>query len=58
MRQNLEKAWWGMVQYCVLMLAMPSGVIALGIVFYYYADAFREMRDYYILAPFKDILDR
>jgi hypothetical protein len=51
MRQNLENAWWGMVQYCVLMLAAPVGVMLLALVVYNYIDAFREMRDEYILHP-------
>jgi len=57
MRQYLENVWWGMVQYCVLMLALPLGVILLAIVFYHYIDAFREMRDEYILMPIKSYLD-
>jgi hypothetical protein len=57
MRQNLENAWWGILYYVALMLTVPGGVMLLGIVFYSYADAFREMRDFYILEPIKDFLD-
>jgi hypothetical protein len=51
MKQTLENAWWGIVQYFALMLVMPGLVILLGIVVYNYIDAFREMRDEYILYP-------
>jgi hypothetical protein len=58
MRQNLEHAWWGMVQYCGLMMVLPTGVALLCLVFYQYLDAFREMRDEYILMPIKAFLDQ
>ena len=57
MRVNLENAWWGMVQYLGLMLVLPGGLTLLAIVFYCYADAFREMRDEYILGPIREYLD-
>jgi hypothetical protein len=56
MRAGLETAWWGMVQYAVLMLALPGGVAALAVVFWVHSDAFFEMRDYYILEPLKAYL--
>jgi hypothetical protein len=58
MRANLENAWWGFVHYCALMCALPGGVILLGIVAWVYADAFREMRDEYVLQPLREYLDR
>jgi hypothetical protein len=51
MRQNLDNAWWGIVQYFGLMLVLPMSVVLLAIVVYNYIDAFREMRDEYILHP-------
>jgi hypothetical protein len=57
MRQYLNDAWWGMVTYCVGMLVLPGSVILLGFVVYTYADAFREMRDEYVLMPIKAYLD-
>jgi hypothetical protein len=51
MRANLENAWWGMVQYCVLMLVAPVGVLLASLVFYNYVDVLREMRDEYVLFP-------
>jgi hypothetical protein len=51
MRQNLENAWWGIVQYLGLMMILPTAVVLLAIVVYNYIDAFREMRDEYILFP-------
>ncbi|KAF2028302.1 hypothetical protein EK21DRAFT_101906 [Setomelanomma holmii] len=58
MRVNLENAWWDFVHYVALMCALPGGVFLLGIVAYVYADAFREMRDEYILIPLREYLDR
>jgi hypothetical protein len=51
MRENLENAWWGMVQYCLLMLVAPGGAIFLGLMFYNWVDILREVRDEYILFP-------
>lgn len=57
MRKNLNKAWWSMIEYMILSIAMPLGVVLFSIVVYVYADAFREMRDEYILMPIKQYLD-
>ncbi|KAL5116186.1 hypothetical protein ACEQ8H_005963 [Pleosporales sp. CAS-2024a] len=57
MRQYLDRAWWGMVQYCVLMLVLPGIVMLLCIVFYNHVDALRELRDEYILLPIRAFLD-
>jgi hypothetical protein len=58
MRAGLENAWWAIVQYGALMMVLPGGVLLLAIVFWGYADAFREMRDEYVLGPIKGYLDR
>jgi len=58
MRAGLEGAWWSIVQYGAMMMVLPGGVVLLGIVFWVYADAFREMRDEYVLGPLKGYLDR
>jgi hypothetical protein len=57
MRRNLRDAWWSIVQYCVFMVVTLGGVISLGLVVYNYIDAFREMRDEYILYPIGRFLD-
>jgi hypothetical protein len=51
MRQNLDNAWWDMVQHCVLMLVAPAGAIFLGFMFYNWVDVLREVRDEYVLFP-------
>ncbi|KAH8725376.1 hypothetical protein GQ44DRAFT_707000 [Phaeosphaeriaceae sp. PMI808] len=56
MRQNLENTWWDVMYYFIWMLVLPGSVIGLGIVFYLQADAFREMRDHYVLQPLKEYL--
>ncbi|CAO2653432.1 Nn.00g028430.m01.CDS01 [Neocucurbitaria sp. VM-36] len=57
MRKNLDNAWWGMVQYLVLMLLLP-GLVTVGAVFcYLHADDLKVLRDEWIIAPLKSYLD-
>ncbi|KAF1941412.1 hypothetical protein EJ02DRAFT_512462 [Clathrospora elynae] len=56
MRNNLEKAWWGMVQYFVLMVLLPGLVTVGALVLYMYVDMFRGVRDQ-VLAAAKSYLD-
>jgi hypothetical protein len=57
MRKNLENAWWGMIEYLVMMTVLPGLVLMSAYVFWHYVDAFTEMRDEYILGPIKAYLD-
>jgi hypothetical protein len=57
MRQNLENAWWAMVQYGFMMMAVPGSVILLGIIFWQNGGLLRDFRDTYILGPIKEFLD-
>ncbi|KAJ4364483.1 hypothetical protein N0V83_009077 [Neocucurbitaria cava] len=57
MRQNLENAWWGMVQYLGLMLILP-GLVTVGAVFcWVHADDLRVFRDEWVIGPLKAYLE-
>ncbi|KAF1850573.1 uncharacterized protein K460DRAFT_17965 [Cucurbitaria berberidis CBS 394.84] len=57
MQKNLENAWWGMVQYLLLMLLLP-GLVTVGAVFcYIHRDDLQVLRDDWILGPLKSYLD-
>lgn len=45
MRKGLESAWWGMVQYLVLLIILPGGVALGSFLLFTYADDFRAYRD-------------
>jgi hypothetical protein len=49
MRSGLEKAWWGMVQYFVLMIFLPGSVVIGAYFLYTYADDVRGLRDHWLL---------
>jgi hypothetical protein len=49
MRSGLEKTWWGMVQYFVLMILLPGAVVVGAYVLYTYADDLRGVRDQWLL---------
>jgi hypothetical protein len=49
MRSGLEKAWWGMVQYFVLMILLPGSVVIGAYVLYTYADDVRGFRDHWLM---------
>jgi hypothetical protein len=48
MRSGLEKTWWGMVQYFVLMVLLPGAVVVGAYVLYTYADDLRGVRDQWL----------
>lgn len=57
MRKNLENAWWGMVQYLVLMILLP-GLVTLGALFIYvYIDEVRVLRDDWVISPLRSYLE-
>jgi hypothetical protein len=49
MRSGLEKTWWGMVQYFVLMILLPGTVVIGAYVLYMYANDLRGVRDQWLL---------
>lgn len=49
MRKGLESAWWGMVQYFVLLILLPGSVIVGSYFLFVYADVLREYRDMLLL---------
>ncbi|KAH7562653.1 hypothetical protein BM1_02173 [Bipolaris maydis] len=49
MRRGLESAWWGMVQYFVLLILLPGSVVVGSYFFFVYADVLREYRDMVLL---------
>ncbi|KAF2127620.1 hypothetical protein P153DRAFT_343834 [Dothidotthia symphoricarpi CBS 119687] len=54
MRGSLDKAWWRMVQYVVLMVLLPGLVTLAGALLYFFADEVREVRDRWVLGPLKE----
>lgn len=57
MRGSLEKAWWGMMRYLLLMVLLPGFVTLASIALYFYADEARGVRDRWILDPLKKYMD-
>ena len=57
MRQNLEKAWWSMVRYTILMILLPGMVTVTSVMMYLYAGEITMFRDNKILGPLKGYLD-
>jgi hypothetical protein len=49
MRRGLERAWWGMVQYFVLMILLPGSVVVGAYFLYTYADEVRGFRDQWLM---------
>jgi hypothetical protein len=49
MRSGLEKAWWGMVRYFVLMVLLPGGVVVTGYFLWLYAEEVRGVRDQWLV---------
>jgi hypothetical protein len=45
MRKGLESAWWGMVQYFVMLILLPGSVVVGSYFLFVYADDLREYRD-------------
>ncbi|KAH7371187.1 hypothetical protein BKA66DRAFT_424539 [Pyrenochaeta sp. MPI-SDFR-AT-0127] len=58
MRSNLDNAWWGLVQYIMMMILLP-GTLLVGAVFLYRnANDVYAFRDEFILGPLKSYMDR
>jgi hypothetical protein len=49
MRMGLESAWWGMVQYFVLLFLLPGCVVFGSVLLYTYADELRAYRDGWLM---------
>ncbi|EUC46042.1 hypothetical protein COCMIDRAFT_93914 [Bipolaris oryzae ATCC 44560] len=49
MRRGLESAWWGMVQYFVLLILLPGSVVVGSYFLFVYADVLRGYRDMVLL---------
>ena len=45
MRKGLDKAWWGMVQYFVLLIVLPGSVVVASYFLFTYADELWAFRD-------------
>lgn len=41
----MKNAWWGMIQYGALMMALLGGVVCFAIVFWVYVDTFWKVRN-------------
>ncbi|KAF1838933.1 hypothetical protein BDW02DRAFT_306310 [Decorospora gaudefroyi] len=49
MRSHLDRTWWGMVQYFLLMILLPGSVVLGSFLLYTYADEVRAFRDGYLM---------
>lgn len=57
MRNNLENAWYAMVQYVMIMILLPGTLLVGAILLYNYMDDLYTFRDEYILGPLKSYMD-
>ncbi|KAI4916136.1 hypothetical protein J4E85_010223 [Alternaria conjuncta] len=53
MRKGLENAWWGMVQYFVMLILLPGLVVFGSAMLYTYADEVRAYRDGWLMVAKK-----
>jgi len=53
MRKGLESAWWGMVQYFVMLIILPGLVVVGSAMLYTYADEVRAYRDGWLMVAKK-----
>ncbi|KAI4948513.1 hypothetical protein J4E91_005937 [Alternaria rosae] len=53
MRKGLESAWWGMVQYFVMLVLLPGLVVVGSAMLYTYADEVRAYRDGWLMVARK-----
>ncbi|KAI4643465.1 uncharacterized protein J4E78_009935 [Alternaria triticimaculans] len=53
MRKGLEGAWWGMVQYFVMLILLPGLVVVGSAMLYTYADEVRSYRDGWLMVAKK-----
>ncbi|KAI4699366.1 hypothetical protein J4E81_005261 [Alternaria sp. BMP 2799] len=53
MRKGLESAWWGMVQYFVMLIILPGLVVVGSAMLYTYADEVRTYRDGWLMVAKK-----
>ncbi|KAI4631410.1 hypothetical protein J4E83_002942 [Alternaria metachromatica] len=53
MRKGLEGAWWGMVQYFVMLILLPGLVVVGSAMLYTYADEVRAYRDGWLMVAKK-----
>ncbi|KAI4706201.1 hypothetical protein J4E89_009256 [Alternaria sp. Ai002NY15] len=53
MRKGLESAWWGMVQYFVMLIILPGLVVVGSATLYTYADQVRSYRDGWLMVAKK-----
>lgn len=53
MRKGLESAWWGMVQYFVMLIILPGLVVFGSAMLYTYADEVRAYRDGWLMVAKK-----
>ncbi|KAF1927062.1 uncharacterized protein M421DRAFT_66510 [Didymella exigua CBS 183.55] len=58
MRAGLEQTWWSMVRYLCLMVVLPGIVLVAGGSLYLYMDDLRSARDFYVITPLKEYLDK
>ncbi|KAI4649087.1 hypothetical protein J4E93_003399 [Alternaria ventricosa] len=49
MRKGLESAWWGMVQYFLMLILLPGLVVVGSAMLYTYADEVRAYRDGWLM---------
>jgi len=53
MRKGLENAWWGMIQYFVMLILLPGLVVVGSAMLYTYADEVRSYRDGWLMVAKK-----
>ncbi|KAI4679440.1 uncharacterized protein J4E84_008473 [Alternaria hordeiaustralica] len=53
MRKGLESAWWGMVQYFLMLIILPGLVVVGSAMLYTYADEVRAYRDGWLMVAKK-----